>query len=225
MPGIEESAPVARGRSAWRRPRIWIFLTLLALPVVFFVYGWVTFPSDHTPEGAYLRIVKSVNQGKPADFFAYTEEAAQHACFTIGEYRRQSLELAKPHFPPEKFAELEAEYGAMAQAEAGPGVFALMVEREGWLTQLRNDVSGIAGVVLQGPRATIETAKGTRYSMRRRPNGIWGLTAFTPALVEEAEHAARDLEIIEKAAADFARVRKHGGVSPEGTKSSEPGLH
>ncbi len=187
--------------------RYWILGALALGAVGFYTYSWATFPSDQTPEGAYLRIVRAVNQGKPENFFAYTEEAAQHACFTIGGYREEALNIARQDFPADRLEALETDYGAFAQAEPGPGVFALMVAREGWLIQMRHDVSGIARVEIEGPRATVETVKGTRYSMRKRPNGIWGLTAFTPALVQEAEHAARDLELIKKAAEDFKRVK------------------
>jgi hypothetical protein len=61
---------------------------------------------------------------------------------------------------------------------------------------------------VQGDRATVETARGTRYPFRRRENGIWGLTLFSATLVAEAEKAARDAAMIEKAAADYERVKK-----------------
>jgi hypothetical protein len=192
----------------------WIIGAVICLATGIYLYSWATFPSDRTPHGAYLRIVRAVNQGQAENFFAYTEEAAQHACFTIGGYREEALAIAGADFPPDRLRALEADYGAVAKAEPGPGVFALMVEREGWLVQLRADVSGIARVEQEGPRATIETVKGTRYSMRERPNGIWGLTAFTPALVEEAEHAARDLELIKKAAEDFKRAQPASSAAP-----------
>ena len=57
-----------------------------------------------------------------------------------------------------------------------------------------------------GDRATVETAHGTRYPFRRRENGIWGLTEFTPVLDAEAARAARDFSVIDKAAQDYARV-------------------
>ena len=53
---------------------------------------------------------------------------------------------------------------------------------------------------------TVETVRGTRYPFRRRPNGIWGLTLFTATLVAEAEKAARDAKLIDKAAADYERA-------------------
>jgi hypothetical protein len=180
---------------------------LLLVPVSFGAYSWAIFPSDRTPEGAYLRVVRAVNEGKPERFFAYTEEAAQHACYTIRDYRKKILSVAQKDYPAAEYEELLDQYGKFAEAPDGADVFALMAQRHGWLSQLRLDVSGIAQVEKGGPRATILTAKGTRYSLRVRPNGIWGLTAFTPVLVEEAEKAARDFEQVEKAAADFARVR------------------
>lgn len=188
------------------RGRILLCLLLL-VPLSVYVYSWITYPSDRTPKGAYLRVVRAVNEGKPERFFAYTEETAQHACYTIRDYRKKMLTVAQKDYPPVEYAELEELYGKFAEAPDGADVFSLMARRHGWLSQLRLDVSGVAKVEKNGPRATILTAKGTRYSMRVRPNGIWGLTAFTPALVEEAEKAARDFEQVEKAAADFARVK------------------
>lgn len=184
----------------------WVILAVLLIPLLIYGYSWATFPSDRTPEGAYLRIVKAVNRGKPDEFFAYTEEAAQHACYTIASYRKQLMDVIRKDYPRAEAARLEEQYARFASD--GPDVFAIMVHEQGWLAQLRLDVSGIARVDEQGPRATIETARGTRYSMRRRPGGIWGLTAFTPALVSEAEKAARDLAQVKKAAEDFARVRE-----------------
>ena len=53
--------------------------------------------------------------------------------------------------------------------------------------------------------ATVETARGTRYGFRRRDNGLWGLTLFTADLTAEAERAARDWDIVERAAKDYER--------------------
>lgn len=185
-----------------------LFGLLLLIPLGIYTYSTLRYPSDHTPEGAYLRIARAVNEGKPERIFSYTEEAAQHACYTIRDYRKKTLQVAKDDYPPAEYEALEEEYGQFSRAPDGADVFALMARRHGWLSQLRLDVSGIAKVERNGPRATVQTARGTRYSLRVRPNGIWGLTAFTPALVEEAEKAARDFEQVEKAAADFSRVRK-----------------
>ena len=186
----------------------WVILAVVILPLAAYAYSVFTFPSDRTPEGAYLRIVKAVNMAKPEEFFAYTEEAAQHACYTILHYRKEMIELIRRDYPEGEAARLEEQYGQFAAVADGADVFALMAHEQGWLAQLRLDVSGISRIEQDGLRATIETARGTRYSMRRRPGGIWGLTAFTPALVDEAEKAARDLAQVKKAAEDFARVRR-----------------
>jgi len=54
----------------------------------------------------------------------------------------------------------------------------------------------------------VQTAHGTRYPFRRRDNGIWGLTMFTATLDTEAEKAARDSALIEKAASDYEHAAK-----------------
>jgi hypothetical protein len=151
-------------------------------------------------------VAKAVNQADPAAFFAYTEEAAQHACYSIRDYRKQSLGLLNDSFPPAERAKIEQRYAAYARAPDGADVFSLLAREFGWIDQLRKDMSGVARVEKAGPRATVQTVKGTRYAFRRRPGGIWGMTAFTPALVDEAEKAARDFKQLQKVAADYARV-------------------
>lgn len=193
-------------RSPRLRRRMWLAGALL-LPAAIYGYSWLSFPSDRTPKGAYLRIVKAVNQGKAREFFAYTEEKAQHACFTIRDYRKRARTLVEADFPPEARKKWQARHGAVAAAEHGADVFAHFVLENGWLDQLRLDVSGVEEVIVRGERATIRTSQGARYAMRRRPNGIWGLTAFTPVLVEEAERAARDLDVVEQAAEDYRRAQ------------------
>jgi hypothetical protein len=67
----------------------------------------------------------------------------------------------------------------------------------------------VASVERNAERATVQTARGTRYPFRIRPeNGIWGLTLFTAELVQEAERAARDFQLIDRAAADYERARR-----------------
>jgi hypothetical protein len=72
---------------------------------------------------------------------------------------------------------------------------------------LRKDLSGVVRVDIEGERATVVTARGTRYPFRRRDNGIWGLTIFTADLMAESERASRDLENISRAADDYDRVK------------------
>jgi hypothetical protein len=107
---------------------------------------------------------------------------------------------------------MAARHEAEANAPDGADVFSLYARRLGWMNRLRRDLSGIKRVDVQRERATVETVRGTRYPFRRRPeNGIWGLTLFTATLAEEAERAARDFALIERAAADYERAAKSGG--------------
>jgi hypothetical protein len=179
------------------------------------VYAYAVFPSDRTPEGAYLRVAIAVNRGRAEDFFAYLETRAQHAAYTIRDYRRKSLVRLQAAYPePERSRLIEA-YSAEAEAPDGADVFALHAKRNGWLARLRRDLSGIKKVEEVGDRATVETVHGTRYPFRRRENGIWGLTLFTATLDAEAERAARDYSVIQKAAADYERAgRSAPAASP-----------
>jgi hypothetical protein len=170
------------------------------------VYAYASFPSDRTPEGAYLRVAIAVNRGRAEDFFAYIETRAQHAAYTIRDFRKKTRERVLAAYPEPERSRLAQEYAAEADAPDGSDLFALYAKRLGWMTRLRRDLSGIKRVEIAGDRATVETARGTRYAFRRRENGIWGLTLFTPVLDAEAERAARDFSVIDKAAADYARA-------------------
>ena len=189
-----------------RRALILGLTSLAALLLVLLVRSRFSFPSDRTPEGAYLRIVMAVNRGRAQDFFAYTETRAQHACYTIRDYRKKARQEVLSSFPEPERSALSAQYAEEAQAADGADVLAIYARRDGWMNRLRKDMSGVGHVEVQGERATVETARGTRYPFRRRDNGIWGLTLFTATLDAEAEKAARDLALIEKSASDYQRA-------------------
>ena len=172
------------------------------------VWAHVSFPSDRTPDGAYLRVVIAVNRGRAQDFFAYTETRAQHACYSIRDYRKKMRERVLQSFPEPERSRLAAEYAEVAAAPDGADVLAIYAKQNGWMNRLRKDMSGIARVEVQGERATVQTAHGTRYPFRRRDNGIWGLTLFTAELAAEAEKAARDSALIDQAASDYDHAAK-----------------
>jgi hypothetical protein len=183
---------------------------VVLLGAVALLVAHLLYPSDRTPEGAYYRVVIGVNAGDATRLFAYLETPAQHACYTIRDFRRKSRERVLAAYPEPERSRLAALYADEAAATDGADVFALHAKRQGWIAKLRRDLSGVAKITIEGERATVETARGTRYPFRRRPeNGIWGLTLFTAALNAEAERAARDFTLIEKAAADYERV---GGI-------------
>jgi len=203
------------------RPTQWLKrwpLWLLLAAVLGWGLAWWRYPSDRTPEGAYLRVMSAVNQGQPQRFFAYLETQAQHACFTIGDYRAKSRALVEADYPEALRAPELERLGVTAAQPDGPDVFAYYAHREGWFAQLRKDLSGIDQVEVHGERASVQTARGTRYPFRRRDNGIWGLTLFTATLVEEAERAARDFELIESAAADYRRAANTDAPRPSSLK-------
>jgi hypothetical protein len=174
--------------------------------VGFTVVNRTTFPADTTPEGAYVRVVLAISEGRPRDCFAYLETQAQWAAYTIHDYRSQAAaRIAKAYPEPERTAEL-ATYRKEAEASDGADVWLSMAQSRGFIARLRKDLSGIQHIETSGERATIETARGTRYTFRRRENGIWGLTMFTAELLAESEKAARDLEMVKRAADDYERA-------------------
>lgn len=196
-----------------RKPFVLVALALAAVLAVVLLVQHLRYPSDRTPEGAYYRVAIAVNRGEPAQFFAYLETPAQHACYTIRDYRKKARARVLEAYPEPERSAMASRHEAEANAPDGADVFALYARRLGWVNRLRKDLSGIAKLETKGERATIETVRGTRYPFRRRPeNGIWGLTLFTATLAEEAERAARDYALIERAAADYERAAKSGGT-------------
>jgi hypothetical protein len=179
----------------------------LGLPLGFWLHAHLTFPSDRKPEGAYLRVVIAINKGNPSAFFPYIETEAQHACYTIRDYRKKSVERITASYPVPDRAKTLALYKPFADAPDGADILALYAKQMGWLDRMRRDLSGIGRVEIQGDRATVQTVRGTRYPFRRRENGIWGLTLFTASLAAEAERAARDAALVEQAAGDYDRAK------------------
>lgn len=165
------------------------------------------FPPDTTPEGAYLRIAFNLARGDARTCFAYLEDRAQHAAYSIRDYRKKASERINATYPEPERTRLMDAYRTHATAEDGADVWVDLAQKRGWIGRLRRDLSGIAKVEIVGERATVETARGTRYGFRKRDNGIWGLSLFTAELVAEAERAARDWDIVERAAKDYERGR------------------
>jgi hypothetical protein len=167
------------------------------------------FPSDRTPEGAYMRIARAVGRNDARSFFAYLETEAQWACYTLRDMRKKASHLVATSYPEPQRSELIATYKDLADAPDGSDVFLRFYEDRRWSHRLRKDLSGVARVDFDasGERASIVTARGTRWPFRRRENGIWGLTIFTAELVAEAEKVTRDYDVVESAAADYDRLK------------------
>jgi hypothetical protein len=184
-------------------------LVVLAIAIAVLIAGGAIaiarrpFPSDKTPEGAYARIALSVAERRPRDAFPYLETEAQWASFTIRDVRRRACERVRASYPQGQRERLLDGWREEADAPDGADVFALLAARRGWTSRLERDLSGVAHVEIQGERATVVTARGTRYAFRRRENGIWGLTLFTAELEAQAERASRDLDVVEGAARDY----------------------
>lgn len=197
-----------RVRLTRRRATVVAVLALVLALAALWVRAFVGFPPDTTPEGAYLRIASSLGRGDARTLFSYQEDAAQHACYTIRDYRKKASERIAAAYPEPERTRLIEQYRAHATAADGADVWLDLAERRGFIGQLRRDLSGIVTVERAGERATIVTARGTRYPFRLRNNGMWGLTTFTASLTAEAERASRDLEVVERAATDYERARR-----------------
>jgi len=167
------------------------------------------FPSDKTPEGAYVRIAQAVDEDRVRDMFPYLETDSQWASFTIKDERAKACARIRASYPKGQGEELLAAYSPLAELADGPDVFALFAKQKGWVVQLRRDLSAVAKVAVEGERASVVTVRGTRYPFRLRDNGIWGLTLFSAQLLAEAERASRDLTVVVAAADDYDRGKGH----------------
>lgn len=176
---------------------------LIVAPTAYLAARSHEYPPDTTPEGAYMRIVQAVQRDALEDAFAYLETEAQWACFSIHDYRKRAHALVEQSYPEPERSKLLEQYARAAKAPDGQHLFADEAKTRGWITKLRRDLSGVASVEIQGERASIETVRKTRYPFRKRDNGIWGLTLFTAELKAEAQAAARDFSVVERAAKDY----------------------
>ncbi len=182
---------------------------VVGVPVGWTVVTGLRFPSDHMPQGAYLRVALAVGKNKLQDCFPYLETESQNAVYSILDYRKRSLALVRSSFAePERSRWIDA-WQAEGDAADPPALWAVLAVRNGWDARLKRDLSGIARVEIAGERATVETVHGTRYAFRRADNGIWGLTLFTAELVALKERAARDFAVTERAAQDYQRAQAH----------------
>jgi hypothetical protein len=174
------------------------------------------FPPDTTPEGAYMRIAKSVTEDDPKAFFAYLETEAQWACYTLRDMRKEARARVIASYPGDEEKRLADEYAPYANAPDGSDVFAYVYRARNWSRRMRKDLSGVARVDREGDRASVVTVQGTRWPFRRRDNGIWGLTMFTAELLADAEKSTRDLAVVTAAASDYERLKAVQGREDAG---------
>jgi len=198
----------AARRAVTRSPLLAVFLVLAILVEAGTkTAGRKPFPPDTTPAGAYARIALAVADQHPRDIFAYLETEAQWASFTLHEVRARARDKVRASYPAGEREKVLGAWKDEGDSVDGPDVFARLAARRGWLARLERDLSGVEHAEIQGDRATVVTARGTRYPFRRRENGIWGLTIFTAELAAEAERATRDLDLIERDARDYERAK------------------
>ena len=171
-----------------------------------YAIGHRPFPPETKPDGAYARIALSVAERRTKDIFPYLETEAQWAAYTIRDARKKACDRVRASYVQGERERLLADWHEEAEAPDGADLFAILARRRGWTQRLERDLSGAASVDVEGERATVVTARGTRYAFRRRENGIWGLTMFTAELQAEAERASRDLEVVERSADDYDRA-------------------
>ncbi|XXX77893.1 hypothetical protein WMF30_03860 [Sorangium sp. So ce134] len=160
-------------------------------------------PKDTTPEGVYLRLASALGRGDVRPTFTALDDEAQRACHAIRDHRQMASERVQASYPEPERSKLLALYRAHAEAPDGADVWVEMATRLGWIARLRRDLSGVARVEVDGDRAVVETARGARYLFRRREGGLWGLSMFTAELLAEAERAARDWDVVERASLDY----------------------
>lgn len=167
---------------------------------------WQPFPSDRTAEGAYVRLARAISEGHLETAFAYLEDDARDACYTMQRSRKEARDLVAASFPEPERTDVLARYKEEAEAGSGAALFAQIADKRGWTARLHKDLSGVARVETEGDRATVVTARGTRYTFRRQRDGGFGLTMFTAELVTDGNRAARDLDVVRKAAEDYRRA-------------------
>src|SRR5690606_19588206 len=129
-------------------------------------------PPDTTPEGAYLRVAASLGRGDARVVFSYLEDDAQHAAYTIRDYRRRASDRVEAADPEPERSRLLGAWTPHATAPDGADVWTDLAAENGWIARLRRDLSAVARVEVAGDRAAVETALGTRYALRRRANGM-----------------------------------------------------
>lgn len=204
--------PRARPRRGPRAP-LTLALAVVAAAAAVALILWagyrraVALPPPTTPEGAYVRLVAAVLTGDVRATFACLDEPARVALEGVRAARKTARERVLAAYPEPERSRLAAEWGRDATAPDAATLWAALAVERGFVGRLRADLSGVASVEAQGDLAILTTARGTRYELRRAPDGAWGLSLFTPELVAAEERARRDAELVGEAARDYEHGR------------------
>lgn len=190
--------------------RRWVLLGLAALVValgaLLAVRAFSALPPETAPEGAYVRVAERIARGDERSVFELLDDRAKDACSRLWRARREASNLVDGVYPEPERGRLLELWRPLASGESAADAWDVLSARRGWVSTLRKDLSGVVKVSVEGDSASIETARGARYPFAKRADGTWGLALFTADLVDDAWRAERDLEVIQRAAADYARV-------------------
>src|SRR5262245_37776493 len=99
MPPPRSSTPNPSPEVSRRRVLMIAGAGALAFAVSLTRRSLTRFPPDTSPAGAYLRLAVNIDDGRPRECFAYLEDQAQHAAYSIRDYRKQASEKVAASYP------------------------------------------------------------------------------------------------------------------------------
>jgi hypothetical protein len=191
-----------------KRARLFAVVALIAVAgLAAAIFRLSRLPPADTVEGAYVRLARAIAEDRAGDCFDHLDDVAQRAAARIAADADEVAARIEASYPEAEREAALAPYRDLARADGGAGVWALLAARRGWIARLRLDLSGVGAVQIDGDRATLVTARGTRYPFQRRPGGGWGLGLFTAELAAESARLGRVRERIAAAADDYERDR------------------
>ncbi len=168
------------------------------------------FPPDATPEGAYARIALALSNGRPKDAFAYLETDAQWAGYLDPRRSETGRRAREGKLPGDRTGSV-ARGVAQRGGRAGRRRCVRSSGQTPWVDRAARE--GLVGRDSDGntgrPRDHRNRAKHALLVSPTRQRHL-GADPFTAELQAEAERAARDLDVVERAADDYDRG--HGAL-------------
>jgi hypothetical protein len=170
-------------------------------------------PKAKTPEEAYRRFAKAINDGSGAELFDALDQPTRWAWMSVQKWQREAYDIVISNYPqgPARERELHRfEKGATAgsardffTSEVGQSLLPSLAP----LVVVANPSFEVEP---PGDLAEAVLPQGGRVRFARGSNGGWGFAGLAPHAEDRKARAYHDLEVVRASAADYERAAARG---------------
>lgn len=163
-------------------------------------------------------MASAIDAGDAKRLYWDLELPARWSLMTIHRDQRRIRALVQADYPAEERARAEGRWTTGADARDPGELFAVLCAKRDCLAPLRDKIGAVQRIERTPTGGVVHTIPGGEYRFFKGNDGRYGLVGFRDELTALEREVSRDLEVIERTAAQYRRAR--GGDPAPGEKGT-----